>query len=51
MFVIPLIKHIDFLPTYYVIRYRKGERIAGGPGLSFYYVGNTTAVAAITHIA
>lgn len=47
MFVNPLIHHIEFLPTYYVIRYKKGERIAGGPGLSFYYVGNNTAVAAI----
>ncbi len=36
--------YIKFFPNEYVIRYKKGRRIASGSGLSFYYFDKSTAV-------
>lgn len=41
------IRYIKFQPSQYVLRYKGGNLVAQGPGLSFYYLTRTTSIAAL----
>lgn len=44
---LPFLRHLRAEPTSHVIRYRRGELVAQGPGLAFWFRPITTAIAEI----
>jgi regulator of protease activity HflC (stomatin/prohibitin superfamily) len=42
---LPLLRHLRAEPTAHVLRYKRGHRVSGGPGLTFWFRGDTAAVA------